>query len=110
MNTIKDKLNWQPIETAPKDKPILGTSKGSVYEIQWSENINEWIDPGEYQCHPTHWMQLPEPPTYRHHCTVGDWWVNGFDGYLVMNYWDMNGRAKTKLINFCPICGEKAKK
>lgn len=63
-------MNWQPIETAPKDRdtPILGWAK------EWSSPLVTWFDhhpkclcwiAGGYmkkQYPPTHWMPLPEPP------------------------------------------------
>jgi hypothetical protein len=61
-------MNWQPIETAPKDKWVL------VYEPDWPHlMVAKWVcdnmwkyareNGGVYlTCCPTHWMQLPEPP------------------------------------------------
>lgn len=58
---------WQPIETAPKDTPILvGPTKRMGICVAmltdrdgWeTETPSEWV--GMYT--PTHWMPLPEPP------------------------------------------------
>jgi len=58
---------WQPIETAPKDEPILvGPTKrmGICVAMNCSrdgwvtETCVEWVS----MYTPTHWMQLPEPP------------------------------------------------
>jgi hypothetical protein len=52
--------DWQPIETAPKNKHLLGFQGGmypNYFETWWvNENIG-WIR------QPTHWMPLPEPPS-----------------------------------------------
>lgn len=75
-------MNWQPIETAPKDgtwillckatdadgKPITGESFGLfVQRAAWWE-VDGWVDycamvrdPNVF-FNPTHWMPLPEPP------------------------------------------------
>ena len=68
---------WQPIETAPKDRPILLFCR---YEpvgigIWWCNTWHWWADGAalEYMSDfgseykqfgpPSHWMPLPEPPT-----------------------------------------------
>jgi len=68
MGALERMDDWQPIETAPTDQPIL------VYgakRLHWAvaaytsrdgwqvETCSDWhsIYP------PTHWMPLPEPPT-----------------------------------------------
>ncbi len=75
-------MEWQPIETAPKDgDPILiykpdermvGEYTMSAY---WDDDQEGWVPVGgihrlgyrssatnSYQGYPTHWMPLPEPP------------------------------------------------
>ena len=69
-------MNWQPIETAPKDVAIL------IYhhdDNQWRGGIGIGFSHSDYNGHkgvvtedgragwiirpqPTHWMPLPEPP------------------------------------------------
>lgn len=65
-------VGWQPIETAPLNILILGTSKSGKYKIgeayQVSGNIDAVIDPRDGRflvC--THWMPLPPlaPPDGR---------------------------------------------
>jgi hypothetical protein len=62
---------WQPIETAPSDSAMLVFSRSPI-----GRRPNHWVmtvarnDPrygwqtihGKYSVHPTHWMQLPDPP------------------------------------------------
>lgn len=65
---------WQPIETAPKDgtEILIGQSYKDVWYscvVEW--NSNEWrlTETGSYaedavpDIDPTHWCQIPEPPT-----------------------------------------------
>lgn len=71
-------MNWQPIETAPKDEVVLvmhrylGVIQATCYssmlenaekayrDFPWSSPADEeeWI----YTKDLTHWMPLPEPP------------------------------------------------
>jgi hypothetical protein len=68
-------MNWQPIETAPKDgTSVLLADNDEIQICQWSERnvfgVREWCYghcEGEYNSRytfdcPTHWMPLPEPP------------------------------------------------
>lgn len=68
-------MEWQPIETAPKDgTPIwLYTASGQC-EGYW--NYGEWVQDAIYctydgtggpafECSPTHWMPLPPPPVHQ---------------------------------------------
>lgn len=72
-------MNWQPIDTAPKDGTlVLIAVRGSCYIASWSdeaqfERFEErpgWqvfvCDDGWYswaEDAPTHWMPLPDPPS-----------------------------------------------
>lgn len=56
---------WQPIETAPKDVPILAAwaSDGGVHIVYWSDSYGGgWIGHYPETIEPTHWMPLPAPP------------------------------------------------
>ena len=77
---------WQPIETAPKDKPILGYGiwQGEIFGVVSEPAIDiiqggpgqrtyhcvgeegwwECLTGDAYACwlKPTHWQPLPEPP------------------------------------------------
>lgn len=62
-------MNWQPIETAPKDGTnILVFGYGDMTVVHWNIyglywNLSEsgaYAENGEWQ--PTHWMPLPPPP------------------------------------------------
>jgi len=65
--------DWMPIETAPKDVPILAYEPyewggGAVVTIYWQPNVNYvaggyWGGGSPLRVYePTHWMPLPEPP------------------------------------------------
>jgi hypothetical protein len=69
--------NAQPIETAPKDRRILGYGLIGFYEIpgwatvKWNSSYSLWQgDPNEAteydpeKCDLTHWMPLPPPPHF----------------------------------------------
>lgn len=72
LRALKGKLDWQPIETAPKDgagylvfpTPLFGADQAGVaywdrdegYEC-WRDLEGERLDP-----QPTHWMPLPAAP------------------------------------------------
>jgi hypothetical protein len=73
-------MNWQPIETAPKDGTallVINGPKGGYYTesfqigiARWSRayghKSDEWLSTvccdGVSAFEPTHWMPLPEPP------------------------------------------------
>jgi hypothetical protein len=67
-------MNWQPIETAPKDGRIILGWQGNkgrwqgrgIHEVRWSNDgyIDGWfcIYDEDEQTNPSHWMPLPEPP------------------------------------------------
>ena len=66
---IPVKMEWQPIETAPKDgAKILAYADGSMTVVYWLEcgdnwelaESGSWAESGEWE--PTHWMPLPLPP------------------------------------------------
>lgn len=80
-----DLLQWQPIETAPKDQDIRWINDGNEYardilvwtcssevvRARWWQHRNKdgdidasnFIADGGNACHPTHWMPLPEAPS-----------------------------------------------
>ena len=61
-------MEWQPIETAPKDKEILLYSDSDGYGISgWNEEHQRWYVYNHYEEQlylfpATHWMPLPDPP------------------------------------------------
>ena len=68
-------LQWQPINSAPKDRAILtyGRLPGSYgyYDEEWCCSISKWAGNGWSSQRsmaygsafiPTHWMPLPEKP------------------------------------------------
>ena len=66
-------MDWQPIETAPKDGSFCLAAKQACwakafdhfpYPLKQRWNGEEWeADDGRvYEPQPTHWMPLPAPP------------------------------------------------
>lgn len=69
-------MEWQPIETAPRDKTgillYIPGYPGEIMAAVWNDNANRgwcfwglesisfWFDRDGTS--PTHWMPLPEPP------------------------------------------------
>lgn len=59
---------WQPIETAPKNKAVIacdGSAVGEACLIQYEDNISGWYwasDRSAMLSQPSHWMPLPSPP------------------------------------------------
>lgn len=62
---------WQPIETAPRDTPILlsifasgDPERERLVVVGGSSDGVTWIDHYDYEIHPpTHWMSLPSAPS-----------------------------------------------
>lgn len=64
-------MDWQPIETAPKEGQILlccmtpgewsRRKPGYMGVDEWDEAIG-WGSFNKHHFPPTHWMPLPEPP------------------------------------------------
>lgn len=67
---------WKTIKTAPRNAPVIlygtlltyccnsadhGKPFGDPVVAQGSYHIDRWRV-GNYECIPTHWMPLPEPP------------------------------------------------
>lgn len=63
-------LDWQPIETAPKDGRFVliafdcpNPEYKAVCVARIRKGWSTWDSfPGDYTKHPTHWMPLPPPP------------------------------------------------
>lgn len=64
-------MKWQPIETAPKDGTsiLLYTAYGVVEGFwgwsEWQQTVicsNYDMSSTCFECQPTHWMPLPNPP------------------------------------------------
>ncbi len=55
-------MQWQPIETAPRDGTPLLVWDGDVPIIAYWHRAAWRYSPKGYTCHPTHWMPLPPPP------------------------------------------------
>lgn len=61
-------MEWQPIETAPKDTMILvGPTKRMDICVAMNHSRDGWVTESPSDWHsiytPTHWMPLPPPPT-----------------------------------------------
>ena len=60
--------DWQPIDTAPPNEPVLVWVVGELRLARWKygSGWNSWLTiPGQYQLpvQPTHWRPVPDPPT-----------------------------------------------
>ena len=67
-------MEWQPIETAPKDGTscLVVAGDGNVGEASWcgpdgwwwiNTHLEHWADSIDFRHgEPTHWMPLPDPP------------------------------------------------
>ena len=63
-------MDWQPIETAPKDGTAVLVSEGRFCScVEWNEEFDWWaVDDnklGPFRLRgaaPTHWQPLPNPP------------------------------------------------
>lgn len=63
--TREQAAGWQPIETAPEDRPVFTfqqTAEGAKYRVArfWSGLV--WQDEHGNRVWPTHWQPLPAPP------------------------------------------------
>jgi hypothetical protein len=61
---------WQPIESAPKDKHILGCHAGFGYVVVVYWKNGHFTDGAFPLIEVTHWMPLPDPPTFE---PAGGW-------------------------------------
>ena len=56
-------MEWQPIETAPRDgQAILAWDENETWEIAYRQRGKWRYGPKGYSFNPTHWMPLPDPP------------------------------------------------
>jgi hypothetical protein len=55
-------MEWQPIETAPKNGVILVWDENETWEIAYYHRGKWRYGPKGYSFNPTHWMPLPDPP------------------------------------------------
>jgi hypothetical protein len=73
IDKLRAALEWQPIETAPKNgKDILVAAPGFTPELAWWDAEDVWLkgwhcgggrsDTYGPSFEPTHWMPLPAPP------------------------------------------------
>lgn len=63
---------WSPMDTAPKDgTEVIVYDAGAVFVAHWRDsdewNVDGWYDHGGcfLSPSPTHWMPLPDPPTWK---------------------------------------------
>lgn len=62
-------MEWQPIETAPKDGTAILIAKSpcdhwaGMFVAYWSDDLDEWFySINRIVRQPTHWMPLPAAP------------------------------------------------
>jgi len=65
---IPAETEWQPIETAPKDRPIWATDGKWCAHVEWTDGIFPWrirhfAVCQEYDWKPTHWRPAAPPPS-----------------------------------------------
>lgn len=59
---------WQPIDTAPTERPLLVAWRhGAIWQMTTAIHTSAprlagWWAWGSHRVNPTHWMPLPEPP------------------------------------------------
>ena len=59
--------NWQPLETAPRDKRVLVVNAGGFVSVACGiaryGGVIIWLSEEGYQvCNLVHWQPLPDPP------------------------------------------------
>lgn len=64
-------MKWQPIETAPKDTPVVVFWRGAMGGMVETASFigGEWVCSGFAKINPTHWIPLPskEPEKFNIH-------------------------------------------
>ena len=63
--TAPTPVDWQPIETAPKDGTHVLVHRGrTTFVVYWDRDFDEWhLIFGPFLHSPTQWRPLPDPPT-----------------------------------------------
>lgn len=57
-------MEWRPIESAPKEKDVLCFLGPSRPPVVAGNFYGEWLTYDDWKVlQPTHWMELPLPPT-----------------------------------------------
>jgi hypothetical protein len=68
IRTVLAALQLKPIETAPKDRPILLAAITETQTVACSGYWTNWHGGGWVRVMywtPTHWMELPQPPQHQ---------------------------------------------
>lgn len=91
-------MEWQPIETAPKDgTPVLVATAFWVRDAYWSHAFEGWYSNHSAVPPPTHWMPLPPPPADMENTTQM--------GVIVAALKSMTAEQRTQIFNhFCRVC------
>jgi len=102
-------MNWQPIETAPKDGTRIIVAKQSGYVMAWAssaywfdrEKYSGWTDGVDTLATPTHWMPLPAPPG------IGEYIEDHGNGAVeTLSCQHCNGTGEVPAPTKCPTCGD----
>ena len=56
-------MNWQPIETAPKDGTAVLLWDDVRFEVGLYDLRGGWVDQDFRVLYPSHWMPLPKTPS-----------------------------------------------
>jgi len=124
--------NWQKMDHAPKDVPILVVEDGEIYIVEHQNGYlidrESWVVQHSYDSewmedkvlyHPEFWMPLPALPDKEELSSDGycTWTFNSYSGYYCEDdHWNtscgqsyvmIEGTPRENDYKFCPACGKE---